>query len=97
MMWITFLREKAKIFEKFNIFKDKVENESGLKIKCLKLDRGREFTSNENNIFYNDRGIKKKTSAPRTPPQNGIDERINRSIMDYARTLMMEKNVAKKY
>ena len=34
---------------------------------------------------------------PRIPPHNGIDERRNRSTMDYARTLMMENNVAKKY
>ena len=47
-------------------------------------------------MFCNDRGIKRHTSAPRTPPQNGIVERRNRSIMDYARTLMMEKNVSLK-
>ena len=35
-------------------------------------------------------------SLPRTPPQNGIAERRNRSI-DCARTLMMEKRVSKKY
>ena len=34
---------------------------------------------------------------PSTPPQNGIVERRNRSIMDYARILMIEKNVSHKY
>ena len=48
-------------------------------------------------MFYNDKGIKRQTSTPRTPPQNGIFERRNRSIMDYARTLMMEKNIAFRY
>ena len=48
-------------------------------------------------MFYNDKGIKRQTSAPRTPPQNGIVERRNRSKMDCARTLMMEKNVSLKY
>ena len=36
-------------------------------------------------------------SALGTPQQYGIVEIRNRSIMDYARTLMMEKNVATKY
>ena len=36
-------------------------------------------------------------SAPRTPPQNGIAERRNRSIIDRARNLMMEKNVTLKH
>ena len=48
-------------------------------------------------MFCNIRGIKIQTSTPTTPPQNGIAERRNRSIMDYARTLMIEKNVALKY
>ena len=48
-------------------------------------------------VFYNDKGIKRQTLAPRTPPQNGIAERRNRSVIDCARTLMMEKNVALKY
>ena len=48
-------------------------------------------------MFYNDKGIERQTSAFTTPAQNGIVERRNRFVMDYARTLMMEKNVALKY
>lgn len=36
-------------------------------------------------------------STSRTPPHNGIAKRINISIMDCARKLMMEKNIAQKY
>ena len=63
----------------------------------MRSNRGGEFTSHEFELFCNDRGIKRQTSAPRTPPQNGVAERRNRSIMDCARTLMMEKSVALKY
>ena len=45
-------------------------------------------------MFCNDRGIKRQTFAPRTSPQNEIAKRRNRYVMDYARTLVMEKNVA---
>ena len=40
MMWVTFLKEKSKAFEKFKIFKNRVENESSTKIKCLRSIRG---------------------------------------------------------
>ena len=40
MMWVAFLKEKSEAFDKFNIFKNRVENESSMKIKCLRLDRG---------------------------------------------------------
>ena len=33
MMWVAFLKEKLEAFEKFKIFKNKVENESRLKIR----------------------------------------------------------------
>lgn len=41
MMWVTFLRDKSEAFEKFKIFKAKVETKTGLKIKCLRSDHGR--------------------------------------------------------
>ena len=66
-------------------------------MKCLRLGRGGEFISHELNNFCIERGIKRQVSAPGTPEQNGIAERRNRSIMDCARTLMIEKNVALKY
>ena len=59
MMWVAFLKEKSKSFEKFRIFKNRVENESSIKIKCLRSDRGGEFTSREFNIFYEENGIKR--------------------------------------
>lgn len=42
IMWVTLLR---------------VENEFGLKIRCLRLDRVGEFISNEFNNFCEDNGI----------------------------------------
>lgn len=37
--------------------------------------------------------VSKELSAPRTPQQNDIDERRNRSTVDCARTLLIEKGV----
>ena len=97
MMTIMFLKQKSDAFQMFKWYLARVEKQIGKSLKCLRSDRGGEFTSNEFEMFCNDRGIKRQTSAPRTPPQNGIVERRNRSIIDCARTLMMKKNVALKY
>ena len=92
-----FLKQKFDAFQMFKWFLTRFEKEIGKSMKCLRSNRGGKFTSNECEMFCNDKGIKRYTFAPRTPPQNGIIERRNRSIMDCARTLLMEKNVALEY
>ena len=97
MMTIIFSKQKYNAFQMFKWYLARVEKEIGKSMKFLRFDRGGEFTSNEFEMFCNDRGIKRQTSAPRTPRQNGITKWRNMSIMDYARTLMMKKNVSLKY
>ena len=43
MMLVVFLKEKSKAFEKFRLFKNRVENGFGVKIKCLRSNRGGEL------------------------------------------------------
>jgi len=47
MTWVTFLINKSEAFDKFNALNTLVENETKIKIKCLKSYNGGEFTSNE--------------------------------------------------
>ena len=96
-MIVMFLKKKSNAFQMFKQYLARVEKEVGKSLKCLRSDRGGEFTSREFEVFCNDKRIKRQTSAPRTTPQNGIAEKRNRLVIDCARTLMMEKNVALKY
>ena len=77
MMTVMFLKQKSDVFHTFKWYLARVEKEIGKSLKYLRSDRGGEFTSNEYEMFCNGRGIKRHTSAPRNPPQNGIDERRN--------------------
>jgi hypothetical protein len=45
MIAISFLKKKSRAFEDFKIYKEMVEIEIVLKIKCLRSDNGGEFTS----------------------------------------------------
>ena len=40
--WVYFLKNKSDVFETFKKWKDMVETETDLKVKCLKLDNGGE-------------------------------------------------------
>ena len=92
-----YLREKSKAFENFKWYLARVEKETGKILKFLRSNRCGEFISNEFNNFCIERGIKRQVSVPGTLEKNGIAERRNKSIMDFARTLMIENNVAIKY
>jgi transposase InsO family protein len=70
-----------------------VENEMDLKIKCLRYDNGGEFTSKEFMDYYSIHGIKRKFSVARTPQQNGVVERKNRTIHEMARTMLMDSKL----
>ena len=67
MMTVMYLKEKSKAFQKFRWYMARVEKEIGKKLKCLRLDRGYEFISNEFNEFFIERGIKRQVSTPGTP------------------------------
>ena len=65
----------------FKWYLARVEKEIGKNLKCLRSDKGGEFTLNEFEMFCNDKEIKRQTSAPRTPTQNRIAKRWFKSIM----------------
>ena len=59
MMTIMFLKHKYDAFQMFKWYLARYEKENGKSLKCLRSNRGGEFTSNEFDIFCNDRGIKR--------------------------------------
>lgn len=96
-IWIYFLVEKSDAFITFKHFKSLVEKETGSCIKCLRTDRGGEFTSQEFNQFCKENGIKRQLTAAYTPQQNGVAERKNRTVMNMVRSLLSDKKIPKNF
>ena len=97
MAWVVFLKEKSEAFNKFKVFKTLAENETKSKIKCLRSDNGGEFTSKEFDLFCETHGIKIQFSATRTPQQNVIVERRNRTVQEAARTMFNKGRLSDGY
>ena len=51
------------------------ENKIGKKLKCLRLDNGGEYCSNEFDKYYSYHGICREKIVPRTPQENGVSEK----------------------
>jgi len=82
------------VFSKFCI---QVQSEKELKILKVRSDHGGEFENEPFEIFCEKHGIIHEFSSPRTPQQNGVIERKNRSLQEMARTMIHENNLAKHF
>ncbi|GJT10167.1 retrovirus-related pol polyprotein from transposon TNT 1-94 [Tanacetum coccineum] len=57
-------------------------------IISVRTDRGTEFLNKTLHAFFKEEGIEHQTSTPRTPEQNGVVERQNRTLVEAARTML---------
>ncbi len=85
---VYLLKAKGEVFDKLKAYKALVENQTGMKIKTLRSDKGGEFVSKKFDDFLHECGIERQTSAPYTPQQNRVAERANRTIMECARSMI---------
>ena len=56
----------------------------------LRSDNGTEFRNAILSSFCKDNGISQQFSAARTPQQNGVVERKNRTLIEAARTMLLD-------
>ena len=65
-----------------------MEDQTEKKIKVPRTDNGGDFCSKEFEEFCKKCGIARKKAAPYTPQQNGVAERMNKTLMERARSML---------
>ncbi|GKA46478.1 putative ribonuclease H-like domain-containing protein [Tanacetum coccineum] len=70
-----------------------IENLIDLKVKVIRCDNGTEFKNKVMNQLCEMKGIKKEFSVARTPQQNGVAERKNRTLIEDARTMLADSKL----
>lgn len=93
MTWVYFLRYKLDAITCFRKFKSMEELQIGFKVKCVRSDRGGEFTSSEFSKLCEEGGIQRQLTTVYTPQQNGVMERKNRTVVEMAKAMLHEKNM----
>ena len=86
--WLYLLKTTNEVFSKFQEFKAEIENLTSKKIKTLRTDNGGEYTSKEFVAFCKLTGIRRELIVPHNPQQNGVAERMNRSIEEIIKALL---------
>ena len=96
-VWVYFLKHKSDVFATFKKWKAEVENHTGLKVKCLRSDNGGEYDKSEFKAFCAAEGIRLMRSVPGKARQNGIAERMNRTLNERARSMRIHCGLHKTF
>ena len=78
------LQRKSDVFQKFKEYEAEVTNFTGNRIKALRTDNGGEYKSVQCEAYLKSKGIRHETTTPFTPQQNGVSERLNRTLQEMA-------------
>ncbi|GJR27392.1 retrovirus-related pol polyprotein from transposon TNT 1-94 [Tanacetum coccineum] len=87
--WVYFLRTKDEALNMIIDFVNQVQRNLKASILTIRTDNGTEFKNEKLRAFYAKLGIVHKTLIARTPQQNGVVERRNRTLIKAARTMLM--------
>ena len=93
--WTFFLKEKSEALQNFIDLCKELQTLKNLPIVSVRSDHGKEFENLKFDLFCSKYGISHNFSAPRTPQQNGVVERKNRTLEDMSRTMLLEINLPK--
>nr|GEU75399.1 putative ribonuclease H-like domain-containing protein [Tanacetum cinerariifolium] len=88
--WTFFLRTNDETSSILGNFITEIENLIDLKVKIIKCDNRGEFRNKEMNEFCTKKRIRREFSNDRTPQQNGVAEKRNRTLIEAARTMLAD-------
>ncbi|GJQ96711.1 putative ribonuclease H-like domain-containing protein [Tanacetum coccineum] len=91
--WVFFLASKDETSGILKSFITEIENLVDKKVKIIRCDNGTEFKNRVMSEFCEKKGIKREFSIARTPQQNGVAERRNRTLIKAARTMLADSKL----
>ena len=96
-VWVYTMKSKDEVFETFLVWNKMVENQTGRKIKVLRSDNGTEYRNDQFSIFCKKEGISRYFTVRDTPQQNGVAERMNRTLLEKVRCMLSNAGLGKQF
>ncbi|KAH0813975.1 hypothetical protein GEV33_008816 [Tenebrio molitor] len=92
---VYLLETKSEVFNYFKQYKAMVNSHFERRISRLRCDNGREYLSNDITKYLKSKGIQHELTIRYTPQQNGVAERMNRTLMERARCMLLGSKLEK--
>ena len=90
---VYFMKTKDEALEKLKEFHSFDVNFTGKQVKVLRTDNGGVYCSNAFDAYLKENGITHQLTVPYNPAQNGVAERMNRKIVESARSMLSHSNM----
>lgn len=87
------LFQKGEVPQMFRQYLETMEARTNRRIQHLMSDNGGEFVNRVLEDYMGSRGITHRRTVPYTPQQNGIAERMNRTLMDMVRCMLIQSGL----
>lgn len=94
-VWTYMLKRKSEVYSKFREWRAMVEKESGYALRTFRSDNGGEYISSEFEEYLKSQGIRHEYTIPKTPEQNGVAERMNRTLVEKVRCMLADSGLPK--
>ncbi|GJU75027.1 retrovirus-related pol polyprotein from transposon TNT 1-94, partial [Tanacetum coccineum] len=88
-IWVKCLRSKDEALDFIIKFLKMIQVRLKAPIRRIRTDNGTEFVSQTLREYYEQVGISYETSVARSPQQNGVIERRNRTLIEAARIMLI--------
>nr|GFB09846.1 putative ribonuclease H-like domain-containing protein [Tanacetum cinerariifolium] len=88
--WVFFLATKDETSKFLKPFITAIENQINKKVKVIRCDNRIELKNRDLDEFCGMKGIKREYSNARTPQKNRVIERKNRTLIEAARTMLVD-------
>ena len=96
-VWLYVLKSKSEVFSKFRDWKAMVEWSTGRKFNVLRSDNSREYKSEKFDQYLKSEGIRHELTVPKSPQQNGVAERLNRTLVEMTRSMLAGSGLPQKF
>ncbi|GJS31463.1 putative ribonuclease H-like domain-containing protein [Tanacetum coccineum] len=91
--WTHLLRSKDETPGVIIDFLTLVQRGLHAQVTTVRTDKGTKFLNKNLHVYFAKEGIRHETSTARTPEQNGVVERRNRTLVEAARTMLSAAKV----
>jgi transposase InsO family protein len=92
---IYIIKTKDEVLNCFKKFHKEVTVEKGKPLVCLRSDGGGEYFSKAFDVYCEVNGIQRQRTIAKTPEQNGVAERFNRTIVEMMRSMLLHNKISK--